>query len=113
MTERDTLMGLIGNNVRKYRIERKMTQYQLADLINCDNSAITRIEGGTRMMSVTMLRTMARALDVSCDALLFDNPSEAHISNIVAMLQGQSEESLSHIERFVQLLLREYGETEH
>lgn len=113
MTDKGKLMRLIGNNVRKYRMERKMTQHQLADLVNCDNSAITRIEGGSRMMSISMLRTMAQALSVSCDALLFDDGPAAHVSNIISMLQGQSQESLVHIERFVQLLLQEYGEAEH
>ncbi len=111
MTEKGELMRLIGNNVRKYRMERKMTQQQLADLVNCDNSAITRIEGGIRMMSIGMLRTVAHALGVSCDALLFQDSPDVHVSNIASMLQGQSQESLAHIERFVQLLLQEYGGT--
>lgn len=112
MAKKSELMRLIGNNVRKYRMERNLTQQQLADLVNCDNSAITRIEGGTRMMSVNMLRTMAQVLGVSCDALLFSDGSDIHVQNIVAMLQGQSAESLAHTERFVQLLLQEYGEPE-
>ncbi len=113
MTEKSELMHLIGNNVRKYRMERKLTQHQLADIVNCDNSAITRIESGTRMMSVTMLRAIAQALGVSCDALLFNDRSDVHVHNIVAMLQGQSSESLSHTERVVQLILQEYGEAGH
>ncbi len=110
MTEKGELMRLIGNNVRKYRMERKMTQRQLADLVNCESSTIARIEGGARMMSVGMLRTVACALNVSCDALLFDDRVDAQVSNIVSMLQGQSRESLAHIERVVQLLVQEYGD---
>lgn len=113
MAEKDELMQLMGNNVRKYRMERKMTQRQLADLVNYDNSAITRIEGGARSMSVATLRAMAQALHVSCDALVFGDCPDVHINNIISMLQGQSQESLEHIERVVELLLREYGEAEH
>ncbi len=113
MTEKGELMRLIGNNVRKYRMERKMTQHQLADHVNCDSSTITRIEGGARMMSISTLRTVARALDVSCDALLFDEGLDIYVHNITSMLQGQSQESLVHIERFVQLLLQEYGDIKH
>ncbi len=110
MTEKGELMRLIGNNVRKYRMERKMTQRQLADLVNCESSTIARIEGGARMMSVGTLRTVAGALQVSCDALLFDARADAQVNNIVSMLQGQSRESLAHIERLVQLLVQEYGD---
>ncbi len=113
MTQKSELMHLIGNNVRKYRMERNLTQHQLADIVNCDNSAITRIESGTRMMSVPMLRTISQALGVSCDALLFNGNSDVHIHNIIAMLQGQSPESLAHTERVVQLLLQEYGDPKH
>lgn len=112
MTEKGELMRLIGNNVRKYRLERKLTQRQLADLIECDNSAIARIEGGTRMMSVYTLRTVAKALGVSCDALLFNDQAEIHVSNMLSMLQGQSQTSVAHVEQFVRLLLQEYGETD-
>lgn len=108
MTEKDELKRRIGNNVRKNRMERSMTQHQLADLANCDNSAITRIEGGARMMSISMLLTVAHALGVSCDALLSEDSPDVHISNITSMLQGQSQESLARIERFVRLLLQEY-----
>lgn len=113
MTEKGELMCLIGNNVRKYRMECKLTQHQLADLVNCNNSAITRIEGGSRMMSVSMLRAMAKALGVSCDALLFGNEVDSHISNIISLLQGQSQASLAHIEQVVRLLVQEYGEIPH
>lgn len=110
MTEKNELMCLIGNNVRKYRMERRLTQHQLADLVNCDNSVITRIEGGARMMSVRTLLAMAKALDVSCDALLLRDQPEVHVSNMLSMLQGQSPASIAHVERFVRLLLQEYGE---
>lgn len=112
MTEKGELMHLIGNNVRKYRIERKLTQRQLADLIDCDNSAIARIESGTRMMSVYTLRAIANALGVSCDALLFNDRAETHVSNMLSLLQGQSQASVAHVEQFVRLLLQEYGETD-
>lgn len=112
MAEKGELMRLIGNNVRKYRMERKLTQHQLADLVNCDNSAITRIEGGKRMMSVVTLRAMAKALGVSCDALLFSDQASVHVSNMLSMLQGQSQASVAHVEQFVRLLLQEYGETD-
>lgn len=45
----------LGSNVRRYRLERKLTQEALASQVNINASAITRIEGGQRMVSVPTL----------------------------------------------------------
>lgn len=57
---KQALMSLIGNNVRRCRMERGLTQQELADMVNIDTSTIGRIEGGSRMMSIN-----------SCNSRLF------------------------------------------
>ena len=108
--EKKELMKYIGNNVRRYRMERKMTQEELAGKVNRNASAITRIEGGNRMMSIPMLIAVADALDVSTDALLRSTQRPAQMSNISKLLSGQTENSLAHIEKIVQTVISEYGE---
>ena len=80
--DKDELARLIGNNVRYNRMKRKMTQNELAQIVGINASAITRIEGGTRMMSVQVLRDVANALSISTDALLFDPSAPTHLQNI-------------------------------
>lgn len=77
--DKDELARLIGNNVRYNRMKRKMTQNELAQIVGINASAITRIEGGTRMMSVQVLRDVANALSISTDALLFDPSAPTHL----------------------------------
>lgn len=108
--EKKKLMGLIGNNVRRCRIERGLTQEELSNLVDVDTSTITRIEGGTRMMSIYHLCSMAEALQVSCDAILRPEDHSSAIANIRAKLAGQTPESLAHIERVMQTLIEEYGD---
>lgn len=105
------LQKQIGNNVRRYRMERKLTQDALAARVNVNASAITRIEGGQRMMSVITLKAVADALGVSCDALLSkaDDPSSPR-ANINYMLSRQSDASLAHLEKVIQCCISEYGE---
>ena len=110
--EKKELMGLIGDNVRRCRNDRGLTQEELSRLVDVDTSTITRIEGGTRMMSIQLLRSMAAALRVSCDALLFADDSNRAMANIQVKLAGQTPESLAHLERVIQTLIEEYGNKE-
>jgi len=110
--EKESLMAFMGNKVRDYRMARNLTQNDLAQLVNKNASAITRIEGGTRMMSVPMLREVALALNISTDALLYEPKASIHMANIIALLAGQSERNLEKVERIVGALIDEYGEVE-
>jgi transcriptional regulator with XRE-family HTH domain len=47
-----------------------LTQQQLAELIGCDQSVISRIEQGRRDMSVNLLRSIAQALGVPLQDLI-------------------------------------------
>lgn len=102
-----------GENVRRYRLEKKLTQEALAELVDVNASAITRIESGERGVSVPTLIALAKALGVSCDALLCkeDAPSR-HRANIHSVLSGQSEKSLAHLEKVLQVFIAKYGEKE-
>ena len=107
--EKKELMVLIGNNVRHYRIAHKMTQDELASQVGKNPSAITRIEGGQRMMSLLMLLDVAAALDVSCDALLKSPDRSVALENIYSILNNQSEADLVKLYNVIQTILQEYG----
>ena len=109
---KDELARLIGNNVRYYLMKQKMTQNELAQIVGVNASAITRIEGGTRMMSIPVLIDVANALSISTDALLFDPKAPTHLQNIFMLLRGQTNESLARIEHVLQILVEEYGEVQ-
>ena len=110
--DKDELARLIGNNVRNYRMKRKMTQNELAQIVGVNASAITRIEGGARMMSIPVLRDVATALSTSTDALLFEPCTPANLQNILVLLKGQTDESLARIEHLLQVLVEKYGEAQ-
>ena len=110
MAEKGELMKLIGDNVRHYRMERKMTQEELANLIGKNSSAITRIEGGSRMMSVPTLLAVSNALGVSSDALLRDRSACDGQETLNYLLSSQTKDSLSKLEKVIQALIQVYGE---
>lgn len=105
---KQTLMTLIGNNVRKCRMERGLTQEELANMVTVDPSTIARIEGGNRMMSILNLHAVAEALKVSYDALLRGTDANARLENIMIKLSSQTTDELAYLEQIIQAVI-DYG----
>ncbi|MGW5175939.1 helix-turn-helix transcriptional regulator [Streptomyces sp. NPDC004082] len=54
----------IGDRIRAVRVERRLTQEKLAELVDLDRKTINRIEQGTHAARIDHLLLIARALDV-------------------------------------------------
>ena len=67
----------VGENLRKYRLERGMSQAELAQRAGRKRSAIGNYESGVREPDYDTLAALARALDVSVAQLLDDGEDEA------------------------------------
>ena len=70
-------MSNVGENLRKYRLERGMSQAELAQRAGRKRSAIGNYESGVREPDYDTLAALARALDVSVAQLLDDGEDEA------------------------------------
>ena len=62
----------IGENLRKYRKQRKMTQENLAEKANLTPNYIGMVERGEKIPSLETFITLLNALGVSADMVLFD-----------------------------------------
>lgn len=107
--EKCELMENIGENLRSIRIERNITQEQLASMVHKNASSITRFETGDRMMSVASLVAVANALGVSCDALIHGKDGTVSLKNITRLLQGQPHETVESVERIIRVCLEEFS----
>ena len=65
----------LGLRVRAYRLERRLTQEQLAEKLGRAVETISNLERGISTPSDGTLHRLARALDVSIDDLLLDRAS--------------------------------------
>ena len=65
-----TLKGLIGNNLRKARVEKGLTQVELSEITGVDRTLITKIELGQHMASLKTFLRLAVALDCPIESLL-------------------------------------------
>ena len=64
------VVQLLGENVRRYRKRRGMTQEQLAHEAEMERSYVSDLERGTRNPSVRALGRLAKALRIEPDRLL-------------------------------------------
>ncbi len=67
----------IGVRIRRFRVERGLTQQQLAELSEQEPSNISHIERGATKLSLPTLVSIANALGVTVDELLCDSLVES------------------------------------
>ena len=68
---------VIGQRIRKTRKAHGLSQEQLAELVGISTTHMSHIETGNTKLSLPVLVSLAEALDVSTDDLLFcGSPTE-------------------------------------
>ncbi|MBQ3264308.1 MAG: response regulator [Ruminococcus sp.] len=67
----------IGENIRKIRTARGLSQLQLADKLNVDRSSVASWETGRRSLDAGMISRLAGALEVDANKLLSPAQSDA------------------------------------
>jgi len=68
-TEKKHFIIKFGKNLQRIRIEKKLTQSQLAADSNVEISQISRIERGVLNTSIGNIYTISKALDITVDEL--------------------------------------------
>lgn len=69
----------LGIRIRQKRIEKRMTQDSLADIVGITSPHLSNIETGKTKVSLPTLIAISNALSVSPDRLLCDNIISAQI----------------------------------
>lgn len=64
----------VGRNIRKYRKLKKMTQCDIAYIIECRQNYISDIEMGKRNITIDTVQAIAKALNVDVVDLLKEIP---------------------------------------
>ena len=60
----------LGNNVKKYRLQKELTQEAFAERIGKTSNYISQLENGHKGIHLTTLFDIAKELDVSAKDLL-------------------------------------------
>ena len=94
----------LGTAIWNARKARGITQERLAELVNITTSHLKHIESGHRRPSIEVLFQLAKILDLSLDALIFEDEGPTPVIHTV----GLTEDEIGAVARLVDLL-REKG----
>lgn len=78
----------LGENLKKCRLSRELTQEQLADILGISAQAVSRWENGTTYPDITLLPTIASYFEITLDELIgMENfKSEEQLKELTAKL---------------------------
>lgn len=91
----------IGIKLRKAREYLKLTQEQVADILDLGRDAIIRIEKGTRKISADELNDFSRLYKISMDEIMNDTP---YVSNEQVYARGFEKLSLRDQKEILDLI---------
>ena len=94
-TEENTMLKL-GENLRKFRLQRELTQEQLADILGVSAQAVSRWENGTTYPDITLLPTVASYFEITLDELMgMDSfKSEDQLKELLGQLEENGSKGL-------------------
>ncbi|MGH8952123.1 MAG: helix-turn-helix domain-containing protein, partial [Acidimicrobiia bacterium] len=72
-------VGRLAEGIRRQRVERGLTQTEVARLAGVSPSAVSQVETGHRGLAVDTLLTLSDALGVSIDTLLDHRPDAGYV----------------------------------
>jgi XRE family aerobic/anaerobic benzoate catabolism transcriptional regulator len=100
-------LKLLAERVKQARARRGMTRKQLARDSGVSERYLAQIESGHGNISVLVLRRLAKALNVSADALLFEGPEPP--VELVHMVEFLRRLTFDELKLARQMLLHQFG----
>ena len=87
---------MLGDRIKLYRENKKMTQNDLADILEVSAGTVSKYESGALEPSIESLKRLAELFEISIDELLNDEKEKFDISkiNVLDILREQKEMKL-------------------
>ena len=100
----------LGDNIKRLREERHLTQQQLADKLYVSRQTVCRWEHGSRCPDLIMAKKLAVELDISLDELISDEDLKEFTKNDlpfhsdIVKRRKELEEKRKRLMEFIQLV---------
>lgn len=103
--EQSPKLASIGENMKKQRNALGLTQEQVAERASIATPHYSNIERDSRGMSVDALCSIAAALGVGLDYIVYGKEDSFHLDNINALLRNQPESFIILMENTIRFYL--------
>ena len=85
---------MLGEKIKKYREEKKMTQAEVAEVLGVKPATISKYEAETLEPNIESLKKLAELFEVSVDELLKEDEFDVSKINVLKVLREQKEMKL-------------------
>ena len=85
---------MLGEKIKKYREEKKITQVEVADVLGVKPATISKYEAGTLEPNIESLKKLAELFEVSVDELLKEDEFDVSKINVLEVLREQKKMKL-------------------
>lgn len=85
---------MLGDKIKLYRENKKMTQNEVADVLDVSPATISKYESGALEPNIESLKKLAELFEVSVDELIKENVFDISKINILEVLREQKEMKL-------------------
>ena len=85
---------MLGEKIKKYREEKKMTQMEVAEVLEVKPATISKYEAGALEPNIESLKKLAELFEVSVDELLKEDEFDVSKINVLKVLREQKEMKL-------------------
>lgn len=85
---------MLGDKIKLYRENKKMTQNEVADVLDVSPATISKYESGVLEPNIESLKKLAELFEVSVDELIKENVFDISKINILEVLREQKEMKL-------------------
>ena len=79
----------LGEKIKKYREEKKMTQMEVAEVLGVKPATISKYESGTLEPNIESLKKFSELFEISVDELLKENEFDVFKINVLEVLREQ------------------------
>lgn len=99
--DRDKLLHILGDNLKRYREMNHLTQEQLAEKAGISHPFYANLERGNKGVSLFTLKTLADVLGVSTDSLLREENPDSQLDDLVAFLRGKPRAIVAAVDHII------------
>lgn len=99
----DNKQTVMGKRIKSLRKESRLTQEQLAEFLNIDQSMVTKLENGTRSLTITLLDKICSLFGCTEEFLLGESNEYIPLNFAFRSngIQGEDLESIAAINKIV------------
>ncbi len=95
----------IGRNIKKYRIEKKLRQEDLAEKTDLSSNYIGMVERGEKIPSLETFISILNALEISADMVLADVLKQGYVVKN-SLMQKLSQDDRERIYLVIETLIK-------